>query len=290
MNMTDKYNKEIAIAVLHYKTAEETREFLISAKRFFPGIRILVIDNGSIQKGANPFSDLCSDMVTVFYTGENLGFARGFNRGLTVLRKEGYKNIICSNNDILFKSDQTIPSLLKILEDKNVGAAGPSIISLKGRDQNPLLKKRPSPQEAQHMVDYYSDFNIWSRYILNRYILSPIKRIIRRNKTVTVSDCAAKTQSQMVYALNGAFFVLGEPFFERYKELDPHTFLYAEELILGEMLYKANLQACYDPSSAVLHKEDRTTSLIYGGEDRIAPAKIAQASIRHWYCEHYNKS
>lgn len=286
--MSDSY-KSAAVAVLHYKTVTETRDFLGSARKYYPDIRILVIDNGSLEAGEDPFSDLLSDKTTLMRTGENLGFAGGLNRGIALLRAEGWETIVCSNNDILFEDGNTIPSLAEALEDGAAGAAGPSIISLKGRDQNPLLKERPGAEEARHMTDHYSDRSIWTRYLLNRYLLSPVKRLVRRNRRYPTFAPEPGRKASDVYALNGAFFALGRSFFENYGGLDPHTFLYAEELILGEMLFRAGLKARYVPDSHVIHKEDRTTSLIYGGEDRIAPARLAQASIRHWYFEHYLK-
>lgn len=281
---------DFALVVLHYRTTNETADFLSSAEKYYPGLRILVVDNGSPENDLEPLKK-CSPGTTSFLRlPENRGFARGMNAGITFLRKEGYSTIICSTNDVLLLDSDSLPLLISPLLEGGIAVSGPRILTPKGRNQNPLLAARPDLAEAKKMVRYYSLGNIWSRYLLNRYLLSPLKKRFRKKRPpeAFLSETEKKEgKRECFYALNGAFFVLGPGFFEGFEGLDPRTFLYGEELILAEMVHQADMKMAYVPSARVFHKEDKTSDLVWGGEDRIQPALYARESIRYWYNELY---
>jgi hypothetical protein len=285
-------NNKFAIVMLNYITTEETKEALNSAISFYPALRILVVDNGSPGESFSEMMASYSHPVTSLKLDENLGFARGMNKGISCLRKEGFSKIICASSDVLFVDDQSLFHLSEALDRENAGVAGPAIITPKGRNQSPMLRERPLPGEAVKMVRYYSRARIYSRYILNRFVLSPLKKKFRKPKGVEEANTSYRSAggnlaTERVYVLNGALFALGPAFFENYEGLDPHTFLYGEELILGEMSYRVGLDSLYVPSSVVYHKEDRTSSKVWGSEDRVKPGMIAAESIKHWYFCHY---
>lgn len=282
---------EAGLVVLNYITVQETREVLDSALSFYPGLRTIVVDNGSPGIEFSEMMKKYPSNVSSLKLDSNLGFARGLNEGISALRREGYGTVICSSSDILFFDGEVVPLLAGILGSGGVAVAGPSVITPKWRDQSPLLRERPDMVKAKKMVGYYGYGRIISRYALNRFVLGPIKKRFRKPKEVKDLSLprysSGRRDTEFVYAINGAFFALGPRFFEYFKGLDPHTFLYGEELILGEMVYRAGLKTAYVPSAAVFHKEDRTSSVVWGSEDRIKPAMIASESIRHWYEEHY---
>lgn len=282
---------KLGIAVLNYQTSDETIQFLESAYKFYGDLRIVVIDNGSSQENKEKLQNsLIKKNTSFLYLENNLGYANGLNAGVQQLRSEGYSFIACSNNDILFLDDSSLHVLTENLSDKSVAISGPRILTPKGRNQNPMLVDRPNHSRAKHMLNYYSYPNIVSRFLFNRFILNPIKKQIRKNKRIRNMATQFIKNNQYVYALNGAFFILGPHFFEYYNELDPHTFLYAEELILAEMVYKINLKMLYAPSAQLFHKEDQTSNMIWGGEDRLKPSFITRESMRHWYYHHYVKA
>lgn len=280
-----------AIVILNYLTVEDTREAIDSLLLFYPGARLLVVDNGS---PGDDFSELMKEYrypVTCLCLSKNLGFAGGLNEGISLLRREGYDTIICCSNDIVFLEGKSLHALIRALSADNVAVAGPAVITPKGKSQSPLLRKRPDCLEAEKMVRYYDRRRIISRLVLNRFLLSPLKKTFRRARKPEDLDFSkmetATEASEDVYAINGAIFALGPRFFSHYDRLDPHTFLFGEELILGEMVFKAGLKTVYIPDSIVFHKEDRTSNMVWGSEDRLEPALIAAKSIRHWHQEHY---
>jgi len=280
---------EYALVVLHYRTTEETLSFLQSVNEYHPGLRVLVVDNGSPENDFETFMSQFPSAIGLLQLSENVGFAGGLNAGIRKLREEGYSTVICSNNDILFLDRESIDILIKPLTEQNCPVSGPAILTPKGRNQNPLLKTRPDGERAEKMVKYYGIGRIWSRYLLNHFILSPLKRRFRKKRKPEelLLDQKSVEPDQEVYALNGAFFALGPAFFEHYSGLDPHTFLFAEELILAEMVYRIGKKMIYVPAARVFHKEDKTSNLVWGGEDSIKPSLYARDSIKHWYDKHY---
>lgn len=278
-----------AAVVLHYRTTRETLDFLKSVENNSAGLRVLVVDNGSPQNDLEPLMREFPPTTSLLRLPRNLGFAGGLNAGIRMLRKEGYTSVICSNNDILLLDRDSLDLLVRPLVEESCPVTGPAILTPKGRNQNPLLDMRPGPEKAEEMVRYYGVSRIWSRYLLNRFLLSPLKRRFRKKKQAEDVAFTWKGggEKQKVYALNGAFFALGPAFFSCYEGLDPHTFLYGEELILAEMVYRMGGKMAYVPAAKVFHKEDKTSDLVWGGEDRIQPSLFARESITHWYNEHY---
>ena len=81
----------------------------------------------------------------------------------------------------------------------------------------------------------------------------------KRKKMVIKEDF-----SQNVYALHGSFIVLTPSYFKYYKNLDPNTFLYNEELILAERIRQKNLKMFYTDKLTVMHKDDSSTNEMLG--------------------------
>lgn len=283
---------KIGVLVLHYITTNETVEFLKSVREFYPDMQVLIVDNGSPEDDLQLKISEFSDMARCLRLPENLGFAKGLNAGISLLRREGCSVIFCSNNDILFLDSMVLDLLTKPLIQSGYPVSGPAIMTPKGRNQNPLLLKRPDQEEAKKMVKYYSLGRIWSRYLLNRFVLSPLKRRFRKHRQSSEVLCHWKQTetNEEVYALNGAFFALGPAFFALYEGLDPSTFLYGEELILAEMVHITGAKMLYVQDAKIFHKEDKTSNLVWGGEDRIQPALYSRESICYWYRHHFLKN
>lgn len=283
---------DLAFLVLHYRTTNETKELLMSIKLYYPHIYTLILDNGSPDDDSEELLACAPNRSRIVRISPNSGFACGMNEGIKVLLSEGFRTIACCSNDIVFMDSGSLSKLCAAFSDFGTAVVGPRILTPKGRDQSPLLLERPGPKEAKKMLKNYSLLSIYYRYILNNFLLNPIKNRLLKRRKYTPADnfpSASDLSIKNVYALNGAFFVLGPSFFKHYTGLDPHTYLYGEEIILGEMLHRANLKAAYVPCASVYHKEDCTSKLIWGGEDRIEPSLVARESVQHWYNEHYSK-
>ncbi|MBN2895285.1 MAG: hypothetical protein JXK05_05285 [Campylobacterales bacterium] len=68
--------------------------------------------------------------------------------------------------------------------------------------------------------------------------------------------------SGYIYNIHGSFFIMTPEFIKHKDGLNPHTFLYCEELILAEEMRALNLKSFIIGEIEVVHKESKTTDLI----------------------------
>lgn len=271
-----------AVVVLNYMTCNETIEFIDSFLEFYENERLIIVDNGSPSDLILPLEKKISqnNSISLHKTGKNLGFANGNNVGISIALSEGYDHVVCSNNDVLF----TDPAVLRVLQDDldafNAAVAGPSIINLLGENQNPMCPIRPTKQAVKKTLLYTSFAGISLRKAFrNPKIKTIAKRILGLNSQ-SAKDDLEESKSGFTYALHGSFLMFGPRFFEHFAGFDSRTFLYGEEMILAEMLLNKNLQAYYDSSVQILHKEDRTSNLLWGGQAKLRPQLYARKSYK----------
>ena len=59
-------------------------------------------------------------------------------------------------------------------------------------------------------------------------------------------------------------------------------------VVMTALVYLLTMVMSYILKRAGLfHKEDKTSNLVWGGEDSIKPSLYARDSITHWYKKHY---
>lgn len=291
---------DIAVVVLNYLAVQETAEFLCSIEDLFPGIRIVVVDNGSPEPLRN---DLLATVkkfpnVTLEALHENLGFARGMNHGIRVARNEGFKYVAVSNNDVLFPD----PSLFRVLLDAEAqtgcAVVGPDIRTPVGTHQNPFFVSRPAREEALRILESVAYPKIARTLLfqwLKKVLPEPVVKILKKFRKESAQSPFAHTVNvsaglSPVYALHGAFLMFCPAFFNHYEGFWEETFLYMEELILAEMLHRKGLNAIYAPTVSLFHKEDATSNLVWGGQTRLVPLLHARKSTLLWFRKFYSAS
>ena len=283
--------RTVAVVVLNYITYNETKEFVASLHKFYPGIRTIIVDNGSDEDIIERMKELGKtyENVTVHPIGKNLGFARGNNIGIRAALREGYRYIVCTNNDILFKKSNTLEILKDSMEKTGSAIIGPRILNLKGKNQNPFLPLRPSQKEAKRI---YKNNTLLRKLVLIFTPESIIKFLCSLKHKLNKQKVSNKKfiNSDYVYALNGAFLIFGPLFFEFYNGFDEGTFLYGEEIILAEMLFSKKIKAFYESRATVIHKEDRTSSIVWGSEKKLQPQLYSSHSVKYWYKNFYLKN
>lgn len=282
--------KKVSLIILNYITVDETIEYVKSVRVFYPDLRILIVDNHSPEDKLESLKQFVNVQanVEILSLNMNYGFSKGFNRGIDYLRQEGYSYIICSNNDVLFEMPGIIESLVNTQNKYNAAVVAPKIINLNNVNQNPYYAKRPGPMTARLILLNKSIPSIIFKKFLPYSMKSILfNKILSRNVSSSSNCNTSPDEPTQVYALNGSFFLFGPPFFANFNGFDEYTFLYGEELILAEMLYSLSLPQYYDPQVWILHKEDKTSNLVWGGQNRLKPSLYARRSIKYWYSKHY---
>lgn len=180
--------------------------------------------------------------VFVLSTPENLGFARGNNRGAEFLRDNfDCTYLLFSNNDIVLRDPQVVDRLIgKLKADSTIGMIGPEVVGLDGRRQS------PEPYVG-----------LWNRYIW-MYVLTPFMSRAAKNRRFCLNYSRDAAEGPH-YRIMGSFFIMPSEAFFACGMMDPHTFLYAEEMILSERLASIGRKVYFLPSTSVVHAHGLTT-------------------------------
>ena len=180
-----------------------------------------------------------TERVFMLRETENLGYARGNNRGVEFLlrRFPEIDQILITNDDIQFISSNVIDKLMaKMASLADVAVIGPRIVNLQDEEQLPELTPPAIGWE------------------IRRNILLPIlgKRLKGRIQN--------KVESGYVYRLEGCFMLVRKDDFLACGKFDERTFLYREESILAERLKAIGKRMYYDDSVTIRHFVGNTTS------------------------------
>lgn len=243
----------LATIIINYKSEERTINYIkkeLQPKCSIPQL-IIIVNNEATASSSNRLTkslnapivkDITATInessIYIIHNTENSGFARGNNLGVDFISKHFEVDyLLFSNNDIRFIDSNVIEVLIEKLKSlPDVGVIGPKVIGLDGKDQNPYLYS-PFWNEILWMS--------WGRFL-------PHWNFKEFNRT--------KASEGYYYRLMGSFFIIPLYDYLQCGGMDPHTFLYAEEIILAERMLNIGKKNYYVPSVKILHEHGQTTS------------------------------
>ena len=101
---------------------------------------IVIVDNHSANESyqvlRNKFSGV--ENISVVQTSANLGFAKGNNQGIKILKEMGIRKVLVSNNDVIFFDKYYLEHLVDLKYKSCVGMIGTAIINADGGNHNPV--------------------------------------------------------------------------------------------------------------------------------------------------------
>jgi GT2 family glycosyltransferase len=213
------------VTVLHDSRAEVER-LIDSLERHLPGARLVAVDSGSTDDGAQLVRDRGG---TVIDLGANLGYGRGTNAGVAAV---GEPVVIVANPDV------------ELLDSSLAALAAEARTS--GRILAPLVVQPDGRREPSAHPDPGSAADFAAALMGSR----PSDADTARQATWATGCClVARTD-----VLRG----LG-PFDER-------AFLYAEDMDLGLRAADAGIETWFHPEARVLHARAHSTERAFGGE------------------------
>lgn len=251
----------ISVVILHYNDFNMTRDYIDNLRGLnWNDIshQFIIVDNDSPdESGQTLYKNFKgSDDVTVILLPENIGFARGNNKGILYARNElDSELIVVSNNDIDIKTRDFPRLLLKEYKDSQFSVYGPDIYSLSKKEhQNPMREKPMELEEVGEKIKKI-DRILPMLYFLNKTgLYDPMKRFKDKVKKNHVKTVPVKKSRIEKCVLHGAFFVLSENYMKEYPDgLFNETFLYMEEDILAFRCNLKGLKMVYDPAIDVIH-------------------------------------
>jgi GT2 family glycosyltransferase len=253
----------LGIVLVNYKTIDETASYIKQELiKITTPHKIVVVDvacedithtqeiagkcDGQLLESLD--SELDYDKkIYVLSQKDNLGYAKGNNLGAEFLTKHfDIEFFLFTNNDLKLVDEDVVERLIeKARQLPDVGAIGPKIVRLDGKDQSP-----------------YRYLSIWKLLIIKK-LFYPIVRLFVNNCALTevIFDAA----SGYYYRLMGSFIIIKTDHFIRVGGFDSNTFLYCEEKILSEKMRKIGVFCYYLNSVKIVHNHSFTTKKFMSG-------------------------
>jgi len=242
--------------VLQFNQPEVTARCVASLRRLSAGdrrVHVVVVDNGSEPAAVARTRELfaASPDVTLLFTGDNLGFARGNNVGYAHARDVlGAGFIAVINNDTVVGDPEFMDKCLESFAERAWSVLGPDIVTPDGRHENPWN------DEVYEAGEWAALGELFARQRATWEGGGPAEfpRLGRR------SPESATLREPL---LQGAAYVFSPVFTaERGRAFDERTFLYGEEFLLAVDCLLTGHLAVYDPRIAIAHEEGVSTARV----------------------------
>lgn len=266
--------KKICFVILNYKTYKEAIACAMSVltTQKYSDINIIIVDNGSPNDSAEQLENYFKheQRVHVIVSDENLGFAKGNNRGIKYAREHFEPDfIVVANSDIIFEQSDYCEKVVEIYERKPYAILGGDIIDAERVQHfNPVARNRIYTIPYMRKQAFVSEIKAWMYRIIK---LLHMKKAVEDKETLAtreekgksvVASKRVETELENVL-LHGCCMVFSKDFFQKLDGFWPETFLYAEEEIIYYLAMKKNLKIVYSPEIVCMHKEAVTTKQLY---------------------------
>ncbi|BCN29851.1 glycosyltransferase family 2 protein [Anaeromicropila herbilytica] len=127
--------KSIGIVICNYNKKKAVLDCIESVlESRFQDFDIYVVDNASSDGSAEAIKEKYNNKVRVIENSRNLGGSGGFNTGLRIAIEQGYKYLVCLDNDVLV-DENAIYELYSFLESHDeVGMVGSRVYHMEEPD------------------------------------------------------------------------------------------------------------------------------------------------------------
>jgi GT2 family glycosyltransferase len=256
--------------ILHYQTKTDTIECVnsILTNISYPGVKIIVVDNGSSNRSGPELMDLFkgNDKVEVLLSPENLGFTGGNNIGFRHAKHQCNADFIAMiNNDTIIRQNEFADAIMAKFNNSPFHILGPDIVTLSGTHQNPVFNKLSSLQAVQNYIKHYRKV-LFLNYLYLDVILEKIKKFFIPESGIHIENIKKvidHSSEQEGVALHGSAIIFSSMYIKKYDGLYPGPFMYGEEAILDYFVKKDKLISVYWPGASILHKDDSSTNYVF---------------------------
>jgi N-acetylglucosaminyl-diphospho-decaprenol L-rhamnosyltransferase len=254
---------DLSVIVVYYRSPGALRDCLASLPAGLAGLRseVIVVDNASRDGMAEELERFHPD-VRVFVNDENLGFARGVNRGLAEARG---RCLALLNPDTRVEPGMFAALVSHLDTQAGTGAVGPKIVDPDGTLQ---LSCRRFPTH-------------WTGFF-NRYSL--LTRLFPRNpwsRTYLMLDFD-HASTRAVDWISGACLVTRRDVVERVGPMDEAFFLFNEDVDWCRRMHAAGYDVVYLPAVICMHA--------IGASKGAIPAWLIwrrHQGMRHYFHKHH---
>lgn len=231
---------DLSIVIISYNTKEITQKCLsllkdakeFSEKKLKNSVEVIVVDNNS-SDGSPEMIQKEFSWVKLFRSGENLGFGKGNNLGMTHAK---HPYILLLNTDCFVKEDTLVDALNFFGTYTSCDVLGCK-----------LKFKNGAFQPSAGFIPTVSNTTFWMLGLDNvpllRYLVD----------TVHERDRPFFEKTRVVDWVQGAFFMLKREVYERTDGFDEKLFMYMEEVEWCFRIKKNNFKVYYTPLFDVVH-------------------------------------
>lgn len=230
--------KRFLIICVNYNTYGDLCNFLRSVNeaalyvRDICDVEIVVVDNSDIKESLS--ISKCEYLFIRYLPVENIGYLGGAFYAINYYDYDlsGYDFMVISNVDVVV--DVEFFKNIVSMDIVDAGWLVPCERTVAGTDINPYIYNRPSYLKMQLLILMYKvPFFLW----VNQMRL----KIINKGYIHEVSSI------RDIYAGHGSMFILTSNFFRSFSLWKYPTFMYAEEIFMGELMRKYGLRVVYNP-------------------------------------------
>lgn len=248
----------VVILGVIYNTFPETIRFIESIKLCFDNeVKVILVDNSEIPPDSLFTEKIHScDFITYIKTEKNIGYFHGAKLGLMHFMENNPNypqwTIVC-NVDIFFETPLLSKKLDSFENVPDLGIIAPAIISDRWKtDFNPFRMSRISLKKLYFYQMIYSNTFFHNGYILIHHFKKSIKLFLLMISAHRKSEITAARE---IYAPHGSCIIFNKNYFERGGTLDHVSFLFNEEIFVGETATRLGLKILYVPELKVCHYE-----------------------------------
>ncbi|HEY6780130.1 MAG TPA: glycosyltransferase [Thermoleophilaceae bacterium] len=245
------------VTVTHY-SRPELAALMASIERYLPGAQLVVVDSGSGDDSVTCARAWRDGAATVVELGENAGFGRGVNMGLTHVRRP-VTALLNPDIELLDASLDAAARELAALGQAQLLA--PIVVRPDNSRQDSAQHAPGDPALILHALAPGAALPHWLATRVEPW------RADRPRRAGWAVGCAMLGRTEMLQRLG--------PFDER-------VFLYGEDLDLGLRATDAGVETVYWPAARVLHRGAHSTTRAFDGEafDLLARRRTAVVDER----------
>lgn len=236
---------KIGICILNYNSGAQVLTCVQSIIDTIGNLRhtILVVDNHSWDDSMAQLRATFRN-VDILENSSNIGYARGNNMGVFALIERGCDYVLCANPDVTMTCNTISRMTESMVNNPSAGCVGGPSLAPDGSISSGC---RTKPSFLNKLFLYSL---LWRPFLAH---VLPMER--ERSHESIGSD-------ERVYAIKGACILLRASAFQQVEGFDPETFLYEEEFILAEKLYRSGWSVIYSREALYDHITAQSTKLI----------------------------
>jgi len=229
----------VTVVIVNYNTSSDTVACVQSVQSGTAGdVEVVVVDNGSSDDSVAALAERTDAIVVE--AGENLGFARGVNRGVSVARGEW---ILLLNPDAIVE-EGTVDAIV------GFASVHPEFGMYGGRTLTPAGGTDPS--------SCWGEMTLWSLFCF----ATGLSTAFKRSRLFDPESLGRWERDSVreVPVITGCLLLMSRANWDRLGGMDERYFLYGEDAEFSRRARRAGLRPVIVPNARMIHMVGGSTS------------------------------